>query len=343
MNRSILLWILFTLLRDTAVSVCVPQHNVTALVIGQDLQSISNYSVALKHNNVNPFAVMSYISLTLNNDTIAGLEFPVDYGSGVEWVEELINEFDGSSIQLGLWISDSYDSISTGKYDKSLQILSNYVNKTNRDFYLRIGYEFDSVANNFDPEIYRIAFRYIVAYFRKENVINVAFVWHAAGFQPKDSLSYDAWFPGADVVDWCGVSLFQQPYYCGTQSNCTSMYYADKFANYCSERRLPLMIAESTPFGGITDASPSSQTSTSSNSTPVTATENRAGYVGDTWEIWFEPVLAYIDRHDVRMWSYINCNWDIQPMWRTQHAPGIYWGDTRIEGKEYVFLCAFQC
>jgi hypothetical protein len=44
-------------------------------------------------------------------------------------------------------------------------------------------------------------------------------------------------------------------------------------------------------------------------------------------------VLAYINRHDVRIWCYINCNWDAQPMWQLNHAPGVYWGDTRIEGK----------
>lgn len=31
------------------------------------------------------------------------------------------------------------------------------------------------------------------------------------------------------------------------------------------------------------------------------------------------------------MWCYINCNWDSFPMWQRNHAPGVYWGDTRIE------------
>jgi hypothetical protein len=37
-------------------------------------------------------------------------------------------------------------------------------------------------------------------------------------------------------------------------------------------------------------------------------------------------------RHDVRIWSYINCNWDAQPMWQLKHANGVSWGDSRIEG-----------
>jgi hypothetical protein len=62
---------------------------------------------------------------------------------------------------------------------------------------------------------------------------------------------YEEWFPGVDYVDWCGVSLFQQPYDCppGALDNC-SMPFADAFATYCSGLGLPVMIAESTPFGG---------------------------------------------------------------------------------------------
>lgn len=56
------------------------------------------------------------------------------------------------------------------------------------------------------------------------------------------------------------------------------------------------MIAESTPFGGIT-----------------------------SWEDWFQPTLDLIEDYDISMWSYINCNWDGQAMW---HNVGF--GDTRL-------------
>lgn len=57
------------------------------------------------------------------------------------------------------------------------------------------------------------------------------------------------------------------------------------------------MIAESTPFGGITNS----------------------------WNDWFGPVLDLIDRYDIDMWSYINCDWESQPMW---HSIGF--GETRL-------------
>ena len=62
----------------------------------------------------------------------------------------------------------------------------------------------------------------------------------------------------------------------------------------------PVMIAESTPFGGI----------------PM---------LDDPWQDWFEPILDLIDANDIAMWSFINCDWTSQPMWR-----GVGFGNTRL-------------
>jgi hypothetical protein len=226
-------------------------------------------------------------------------------------------------VQIGLWLVDSYKDVPNGAYDTGLQQLVQFIRMSRSSFFIRIGYEFDSAANNYETTAYTNTFRYIVAYFRKHNVTNVAFVWHATGFVPRNSLPQISWFPGADVVDWCGVSLFQQPYYCGGSTNCPSMRYADEFAALCASMGVPLMVAESTPFGGIIDADSGNMI-------------NEAGFVGSTWDIWFLPVLSFVQRNDVRIWSYINCDWDVFPMWRREHAPGVMWGDTRLEGKNRV-------
>jgi hypothetical protein len=62
------------------------------------------------------------------------------------------------------------------------------------------------------------------------------------------------------------------------------------------------MIAESTPFGGIT-----------------------------SWKDWFQPTLDLIEDYDISMWSYINCNWNDQPMW---HNVGF--GETRLSTNKDV-------
>jgi len=48
---------------------------------------------------------------------------------------------------------------------------------------------------------------------------------------------------------------------------------------------------------------------------------------------WFVPVLDFIEKYDVKMWSYINCDWDSFPMWisNNNHAPNVFWGDTRLQ------------
>jgi hypothetical protein len=262
------------------------------------------------------------MSLATTSGHIAGLGIPTDYGSGIEWTKGLTNYCQGCSIQIGLWLVDSYRDISHGKYDAGLEQLVQFVTNANTSFYLRIGYEFDGVANNYDTAAYIEAFRYIASFFRTRRVTNVGFVWHAAGFQPRDNLPHTSWFPGTDVVDWCGVSLFQQPYYCAHSTNCPTMQFADEFAALCSSLGVPLMIAESTPFGGII--------ATDADSAKIT---NEAGFVGNTWDVWFLPVLSFIERHDVRIWSYINCDWDVFPMWQKEHASGAKWGDTRLEGE----------
>lgn len=49
------------------------------------------------------------------------------------------------------------------------------------------------------------------------------------------------------------------------------------------------------------------------------------------WDRWFGKVLSLIETYDIDMWSYINCDWDSQPMW---HNVGF--GDTRLSSNAEV-------
>jgi endo-1,3-beta-xylanase len=322
---------------------CLPTKGKTAVVIGQDYYSIRNYTHTVNENS-NPFGLMSYTSVSRIGGETDGLKNPVNYGSGIEWASGLVEKYPSSAVQLGLWIVDDCENIRKGKYDESLDNLIAYMSDSETNYYLRIGYEFDTSANRYPVKDYKRAFQYIVSYIRNAMIdtpqessnnnnvsnednagagLNVAFVWHASGMKPRDGLKYEDWFPGNEFVDWCGISLFQQPYECSTPLGCV-MKYPDGFAQLCQQYNLPLMIAESAPYGGIV----SDKTAASS---PNAA--NSAGFKGSTWSQWFVPVLSYIQRNDVRMWSYINCDWDAQPMWQANHAPGMLWGDSRLEGK----------
>ena len=71
----------------------------------------------------------------------------------------------------------------------------------------------------------------------------------------------------------------------------------------------------STPFGGI---------NLNNNNTRIFNNT-------DPWDRWFGRVMDLIETYDIDMWSYINCDWDNQPMW---HNVGF--GDTRLSSNSHV-------
>lgn len=315
---------------------CIPVDGKVGLIIGQDYWEIRNYTDAFKIENPRPFGLAAYTALDSANGRLTGLWDPINYGSGVEWAGGLHKEYPGSALQLGLYLVGAEERIMNGELDKEITFLAEFLREYNAPVYLRIGYEFDSKENNYDAPTYIAAFRRIVDRIRSSGyddavdptksvsgAENVAFVWHAAGFEPRDGMNIEDWFPGESYVDWCGISVFQQPYECKeefTFEGC--MEHAIRMAEYCHRKSIPLMIAESTPFGGIVTEQDAKENPTATNG---------AGYMGSTWVGWFATVLHFIDRFDVKIWTYINCDWDRLPMWKKNHAPGKHWGDSRLQ------------
>jgi len=87
-------------------------------------------------------------------------------------------------------------------------------------------------------------------------------------------------------------------------------------------RDKPTMIAESTPFGGI-------ELKQASNETEAFLASNE--YDHDEWDRWFGKVIDVINKYDVSMWCYINCDWEAQPMW---HNVGF--GQTLLSSNKHV-------
>jgi hypothetical protein len=78
--------------------------------------------------------------------------------------------------------------------------------------------EFDNPSFGYssDPVGYAEAFRYIVTYCRRhlspESIQKVKFVWHSWASPMSKGLHLNDFYPGNDVVDWVGISIFQQLY-----------------------------------------------------------------------------------------------------------------------------------
>jgi len=125
------------------------------------------------------------------------------------------------------------------------------------------------------------------------------------------------------VVDWIGVSVFQQVYpWSSSKSLWAGGSYDDVLAvvQFAKNHSKPIMIAESTPFGGIVDFHTNSEID-----------DAHLSLLNDPWKRWFEPVLEFIEKYDIDMFCYINCDWDSQPMWS-----GVGFGDTRISSNATV-------
>eukprot|EP00980_Cylindrotheca_fusiformis_P030397 scaffold24761_cov157-Cylindrotheca_fusiformis.AAC.1 len=100
----------------------------------------------------------------------------------------------------------------------------------------------------------------------------------------------------------------------------------EEVLQFAQKHEKPIMIAESTPFGGMSGQYSDSSSSSSASNDSISWTED------DIWDLWFQPTLDLIETYDIGMWSYINCDWDSQPMWH-----GVGFGDTRLSSSKDVF------
>jgi len=189
---------------------------------------------------------------------------------------------------------------------------------------MRIGYEFDGEWNAYEPEAYVTAWRRIVDIFRGEKVgeqsivpvTNVAFVWHSAVWRTFHSHPISAWYPGDNYVDWVAISWFA---WSDKEGRNISETARSSIAAFAKEHHKPIMIAESAPKSYYAPAR------------------------SDSWDGWFEPLFAWIHRNNVKAFSYINQNWDAQPMWHDPSCKNpIDWGDTRVQAPGSTVLKAWQ-
>jgi len=308
---------------------CRPPKGSTYLAIGQDLFSIQEYVTAQYNASLHrgsteprqsfvPAAAMVYTDI----QSLRGLEYPIDYGSGVEYGEGLVNSLfpnENVGLQIGLWLNGTAGcrDIVTGKLKDQVNALVEYLQETRATkVFLRVGYEFDNPSFGFDdPTLYQQAFAHLhkACHLKTNCASKTLFVWHS--WAAPRNFPLHQFYPGDHLVDWIGVSVFQQVYshgqFQGDFIGGSSLQEMDEVLEFATSRNKPTMIAESTPFGGIDMGS--------SRMSPSDGLEE------DPWNRWFQPTLDLIEKYDIDMWCYINCDWDSQPMW---HNVGF--GETRL-------------
>lgn len=251
-----------------------PPKGKALLIVGQDRTSIREYVQSV---GIIPGGTMLYTSI----QDADGLDVAVDHGGGIHDGKYLLDHYPNSVLQIGLWMVGALDGIVNGQYDQNIDKIGAWIKKTKRPVFLRIGYEFDLLANNYEPQAYRLAFRYIVDRLRKEQVNNVAFVWHS--YANLSQHPWEDWYPGDDYVDWFAVSVFERP-----------NIYMKKFAESARQHHKGFMIAESTPEGLGT-------------------------HLGVTsWKLWYEPYFQFINDEQVQIVCYIDYDWEKILMFKGQ-------------------------
>lgn len=207
-------------------------------------------------------------------------------------------------LNLALWLgADQLGPIARGEFDPALERLGRGIAASARPVYLRPGYEFDHPGHAFPPEAFRAAWRRIVEVVRGAGASNAAFVWHSFAWRPthgdRDPIE---WWPGDDLVDWVGISIF---------TPAPQQLNAERMLAIARERNKPVTICECSG----------------------TRHDSRAGASGDAlWNSWYAPFFQFIDAHpEIGAFSIINYDWDSSPGWKK-----LGWGDARLNADPVV-------
>lgn len=303
------------------------------LVIGQDLNSVREY--AKSGYFPEPGGVTTYTDIA----TLNGLCNDADWGAGLINAKKCLEEFPNSALVIGLYMVNMVDGVISGEYDRQIEILAEFIKEANRPVYLRIGYEFDGIWNSYDPEKYRVAFRYITEKLRNllgERKKLLFTVWQSCSsplnvilrnYQKPD---ISLWYPGDDYVDFVGLSWFlpaNMKYHGKTP---TQKELAEEVLAFARLHNKPVMISEASPQGyDLSEL-------TKANISPVLDGPSGKNRVKKTpeeiWNEWFKPFFEFVYENSdvIRVVAYINADWDSQPMWGPPYANG-YWGDSRVQ------------
>ncbi|MDT0606383.1 glycoside hydrolase family 26 protein [Croceitalea rosinachiae] len=285
----------------------VPPHGKTLLIMGQTVESISEYLENFP-NQKNPGGWSAYWGIP---EFKGVTETHINESGSSQNHQMLIENFPNTVIQSALWLVGKWNIAKftgNGDYDRIIKKYSAWAKSANRPIYLRIGYEFDGPHNELEPEEFIKAYRHIVDLIRKKKVDNIAFVWHSYASKPFKNYPLSAWYPGDDYVDWVAISVFGHAYN-GTDFGA----YCDDVLKFAKQHKKPVMIAESNPINGID------------------------GKSVDVWNQWFVNFFTFIYQKNIKAVSFINEDWP-----QTRISGISEWKDSRLYNNEQVSRAWFE-
>ncbi len=289
--------------------------------IGQDMRAIGgldNYSDGYCDHFDVPVGITLYTGFAKGIESFGyvqkgndGIKTIANWGAEDSCVQCYIDDpdFKHSMIAIGLSLVGNDKKVSKGHHDDLIKELGEWIKSIERPVFLRIGYEFDGWDWNFYNKLdYLTSWKRIHSIFNKMSVNNVAFVWQSKGTGSGQEILED-WYPGDDLVDWCGYSYFDNP--------------DEEMITFARKHNKPVFIAEAAPI--LTDG-------TKFSNTFLTDPEQAK----QAWNEWFIPFIKTLNDHKdvIKAFSYINVNWSVQPMWKDN---GLFKHvDSRIQESEFI-------
>jgi hypothetical protein len=299
---------------------------------------------------------------------------------GEQDLDYLVRKFPNSALHVGLALDGGIlaklasggrlkvDGVEVDPRANARELID-LLEKLGRPVFLRIGYEAEGPWNGYDPQAYRLAFKYITNYiqqtYREKGDDHIAVVWHIAGYiAPHEPTNHDGfvtyqcrpfddWYPaGGEGVDWVAFSFFTQPYdEVGMGRNPGSTMRS--VLTYLRTKNKPILIAESAPrtydFNydsrrkenqpGRGYFKKSFQTAVPNFVDNLTAKQMWDGFSdgGTSYPGWFATYFKMIEenRDAIRAVHYINDEWQRYTLWQCKSGEDAcrsgYWGDTRLE------------
>lgn len=277
----------------------VPPAGKTLLVLGQTLADINQLTVSFPDEPV-PGGWAAYWGIPSTN----GLANTITTGSGDQQNHQvLVERFPNTALQSAVWMVGTWGvarDTGEGVYDDVIRGFSAWAKTIDAPIYLRIGYEFDGPHNELEPAEYVTAYQRFVDITRDEGVTNVAFVWHSYAAAPYKGYPIASWYPGDEYVDWVAVSLFGHLYSVDPGSNANAVF------DFAKAHKKPVMIAEASPVGGISDDNLGS------------------------WN-WFVNYFSLAYERNIKAISFINTDWT-----GGEAAGPLDWQDARLQNNDTV-------
>jgi hypothetical protein len=292
----------------TGLNVLEPADGLCLHLAGQSPAEFGGYSKFLAPQNTRPLGYTTYHKLADLNHSGAGAIY---FDRQRATLDELGDPSSHAVLpHISLDLTCGLERINAGQFDLAIRELAQGLPRAGRPVFLRIGYEFNGGWNNYTAAAYVRAWRRIAAAISLNATqrARTALVWDMTCDETgQRQTDWDAWWPGADVVDWWGVNVFQNgtkhgvPFSSLPNSQCVLGLVAA-----AAKQGYPVLIAEAMPRYLGTD---------------------HAG----SWAQWFAPLFdTLLTQPAVKGWSYIDrdCTADAAAH---KNCAGGQWGDARIE------------